>query len=103
LETLITAIRTRENIAAALFKFYTLFSDLKGIEANCHFAELALSLESLSTEMGIAKVAYRVASHVAEVTTDVRGIYSKFREGDYKGAGVLFGDFIKLALNYSTI
>jgi len=100
---LITAIKTRTNIMDAIIKVYELTATLKGIDANCHFTTLSVDLAALSTNIGIAKLVYRVATNIGGVTSSIKAIFSNYKSGDFRASGVSFGTLVKLTLNYSTI
>jgi hypothetical protein len=102
-EDLINAIKNKSQIVEAFTKLIEVIMKLKDTSSNCNFLKLGTSLASLATKIGIAKFGYKIVSHISEVFIDVKGVYSGIESKDFKHAGIEFGYFVKLTLDYSTI
>lgn len=102
-ENFIHAIKTETGVIEAFMKIYELVTDLKGLDANCHFEALSLDLMALTSKPGIAKMFYRLSTHMISTMSDITSFYSNYRIKEYRTCGVSFGMLIKTGLNYSTI
>lgn len=102
-ENLINAIRSETGLIDALMKMYELLTQLKGLDANCHFEALSIDILSLTTKTGAAKLLYRISTHLISTMADLNSMYSNMKIKEFRKCGVSFGLLIKTALNYSTI
>jgi hypothetical protein len=100
---LINAVKTRKDIFEALMKFYQLTLHLKGLDANCRFTDLSSDLVALSTKAGIAKLAFRITTHLLPVIEDLKTALISVEIKEFRKGGFSFGALTKIALNYSTI
>jgi len=100
---LVNALKNKTQIVETFTKLIEVIMKLKDTSSNCNFLKLGTNLASLGTQIGIAKFGYKIVSHLSEVFNDVKGVYSGIESKDFKLAGMKFGYFVKLTLDYSTI
>ena len=104
-----------ENLADALktgnlFRLISAASALKEeLEKRCPSSDLTKIFND-TTALGVSEImhrmvkfGYKIVSHLSEVFNDVKGVYSGIESKDFKLAGMKFGYFVKLTLDYSTI
>jgi hypothetical protein len=102
-ENFIHAIKSETGVIEAFMKIYALVTELKGLDANCHFQALSIDLMALTTKIGIAKMFYRLSTHMVSTMSDITTFFANYKVKEYRACGVSFGMLIKTALNYSTI
>ena len=99
---LINAFRSRDNIIDAIEKTVDLITKLQPLDDNCRFTQLATSLVSLSTKVGIARLVYNLTYNYKGSWEAMKGIYDSYETNDWRTGGVMAGKLLKLGLNYST-
>jgi len=100
---ILDAIKTRKDIVKAITELIQLSLKLKSLDGNCKFSDLSADIISLSTKEGMAKLVFRVSTHLLKVLSDIKGTVQNFEEKLYRKSGVDFGGLVKISLNYSTI
>lgn len=74
---------------------------LSEVDSNCHFKELSVDLVALTTEFGMMKLAYRLATHGISIFEDITQFVRYYETSEYNLSGKYFGNAVKLTLNFS--
>jgi hypothetical protein len=102
IKSLHDAIKYRTNIIEAIEKFVTLINELKSLDIDCRFNDLSVTLVSLTSKAGIAKLFYRITVHAIPFLEDINSMHKSYEERDYQKTGQYLGKIIKISLNYYT-
>jgi hypothetical protein len=101
-EKFLEAIRTGKGISDEIKALITLFTELQGLDSNCHFKTLIADIASLGTDFGIIKMLTRVGLHITTFVQDVTSLFKNFIAGYLHQSGLAFGKLVQLTLNFST-
>lgn len=96
------AFKTGTNILEAFEEVYELVKSFPNFENDCHFERLEAQLTDLSTRVGIAKAFLRMVNSPIKTIDSLRSFYTGIENQDYKVGGKGLGQFLSIALYYTT-
>ena len=99
-KTLINAIKTRSNFKEAIKEMIALGKVLLSSDASCHMAELFADIESYSSPIGIAKLTWRVMTHLTTVISDAKTGVNDIEQSQYENSGKAFGNLFSIVNNF---
>ena len=97
------AIKTRKDIGHSLYELFSLLkTELPPFEYNCHFIELTTNIVGLISEVGLAKLIFKLTMHPFGVFNSLKDFVLGIKHSDYETAGKGLGEFLSLALGWYT-